>query len=143
MKNLCMLFVILLGTVATGRSAHAQMMGTIDFTTDFAFYAGNALMPAGAYTIRKETDSDPILLIEGDKSPTHSALAEYVPMHASTEHRQSDVVFQRYGDRDYLSKVWIEGQRFGMQFEPTKAEKSYARSKSVKEHSVIGRKHKF
>ena len=144
MKKLCLFLVVLLGSAAlTERHVHAQMIGSIDFTTDFPFYAGNALMPAGSYTVRKEALSEPILLIEGEKALKHSALLDYLPMHANTPHPQSDVVFERYGDREYLSKLWIEGEQFGMKIPPTKAEKLNAQSKSPKEHSVSGRKHKL
>ncbi len=39
-----------------GMPAMAQIANGVDFTTSFPFYAGNAKMPAGAYTITQPAD---------------------------------------------------------------------------------------
>ena len=41
-----------------GMPAVAQIANGVDFTTSFPFYAGNAKMPAGAYTITQPSAED-------------------------------------------------------------------------------------
>jgi hypothetical protein len=114
----------------------AQIVNGVDFTTSFPFYAGNAKMPAGAYTITQaEGDDDTILLIQS-KSGSHSAFLDNTPTQAANPHPQSDVTFNKYGTTDYLSQVWVAGQNYGMQVLPSKVEKKAALSSSAAQHSV-------
>src|SRR5580704_17950379 len=68
---------------------------------------------------------------------THSAFVDFVPTHAEQPHSQTDVTFHKYGDTDYLNRIWVNGQSFGMKVEPTKAETKAATNASVVEHSVV------
>jgi hypothetical protein len=114
----------------------AQIENGLDFTTSFPFYAGNAKMPAGSYNI-KPSDIDPSVLQIRSNDGTHSAFVDFVPTHAEQPHPQSDVTFHKYGDTDYLNRIWVNGQKYGMKVEPTKAETKAATSANVVEHSVV------
>jgi hypothetical protein len=48
----------------------------------------------------------------------------------------SDVTFHKYGDTEYLNRIWVEGQRYGMKVDPTKAETKAAANANVVEHSL-------
>jgi hypothetical protein len=117
----------------------AQIINGVDFTTSFPFYAGNAKMPAGAYTITQpQGDDNTVLLIES-KSGSHSAFLDNIPTQAANPHPQSDVTFKKYGTTDYLSQVWVAGQNYGMELVPTKVEQKAASSTSAVQHSVSGK----
>jgi hypothetical protein len=59
-------------------------------------------------------------------------------MHAEELHAHSDVTFHKYGDVEYLDRIWVEGQRYGMKVDPTKAELKAASTTAVAEHTVTG-----
>jgi hypothetical protein len=59
MKNFCKVAVTIgLTFLSFGMPAVAQIANGVDFTTTFPFYAVNAKMPAGAYTISQPPDED-------------------------------------------------------------------------------------
>jgi hypothetical protein len=113
----------------------AQIENGVDFKTSFPFYAGNAKMPAGSYKITQSDMDESILQIQSNDG-THSALVEFIPTHSVQPHPNSDVTFHKYGDTEYLNRVWVEGQEYGMKVDPTKAETKAAANTSVVEHSL-------
>ena len=113
----------------------AQIVNGVDFTTSFPFYVGNAKMPAGSYKIT-QSDMDASILQIQSKDGVHSALIEFIPTHSAQPHPQSDVTFHKYGDTEYLNRIWIEGQEYGMKVDPTKAEMKAAANANVVEHSL-------
>ena len=122
--------------LSIGTPAMAQIANGVDFTTTFPFYAGNAKMPAGAYTITQPPDEEnTVLLIQG-KDGSHSAFLDIAPTQAANPHPNSDVTFNKYGTTDYLSQVWVTGQNYGMQVLPTKAEQKAASKAAAAQHSI-------
>ena len=117
----------------------AQIENGVDFKTSFPFYAGNAKMPAGSYNI-SPSDIDSSMLQIRSIDGTHSAFVDFVPTHAEQPHSQTDVTFHKYGDTDYLNRIWVNGQRYGMKVDATKAETKAAASANVVEHSIIANK---
>jgi hypothetical protein len=115
----------------------AQIVNGVNFTTSFPFYAGNAKMPAGSYTITQSNmDIDASILQIQSNDGVHSALVEFIPTHSAQPHPHSDVTFHKYGDTEYLNRVWVQGQEYGMKVDPTKAETKTAASANVVEHSL-------
>jgi hypothetical protein len=125
---LCLLFAI---------SATAQITNAVNFTTTFPFYAGNTKLPAGSYKITPSGMSDTVLLIESS-TRSHSAFIEYTPTQAESGHAATDVSFKKYGTTDFLDRIWVGGQTYGMQIEPTKVEQKLAASAKPQAHSVSG-----
>jgi hypothetical protein len=117
----------------------AQMYDGLNFTTSFPFYAGNAKMPAGSYRISQSDINSSVLQIQSTDR-ANSAFVKFVPTHAEQPHPQTDVTFHRYGNTDYLNRIWLNGQRYGMKVEPTESETKAAASASVLEHSVVASK---
>ena len=140
MKNFCKVAVTIgLTFLSFGMPALAQIANGVDFTTSFPFYAGNAKMPDGAYTITQPPDEEnTVLLIQG-KDGSHSAFLDIAPTQAANPHPNSDVTFNKYGTTDYLSQVWVTGQNYGMQILPTKAEQKAASNAAAEPHSVAAK----
>jgi len=113
----------------------AQITNGVDFTTSFPFYAGNAKMPAGSYKIT-QSDMDANILQIQSNDGVHSAFVDIIPTHSAQPHPHSDVTFHKYGDAEYLSRIWVEGQEYGMKVDPTKAETKAAANANVVEHSL-------
>jgi hypothetical protein len=113
----------------------AQITNSVKFDAPSAFYAGNAKMPAGSYTVTQPEPGDNLLLIE-DASGSHSAFVEYVIVHSETPHAQSDVTFNKYGNVDFLSAIWIDGRKSEMQILPSKVEQNAAKAAAAEKHSL-------
>jgi hypothetical protein len=129
--------VLVLGSA---RPVMSQIDNGLDFTTSFPFYAGNTKMPAGSYKIT-QTDVDANELLIQSADGKYSAFLDFFPTWSAQTHKQSDVTFQKYGSVDYLDRIWVEGQRYGMKVDPTKAEKKAAAKAGPVEHSIVGKKH--
>ena len=93
-------------------------------------------MPAGSYKISQTNIDSSVLQIQSSDG-LHSALVEFIPRQAEQPHSQSDVTFHKYGDTDYLNRIWVNGQRYGMKVDPTKAETKAAANASAVEHSIV------
>src|SRR2546430_10891577 len=87
----------------------AQIANKVTFDAPSAFYAGNAKMPAGSYTVTQQDADDRLLLIE-DGSGSHSAFVEYVVAQTDTPRPETDVTFNKYGNVEFLSAIWIQGR---------------------------------
>jgi hypothetical protein len=122
MKNVSRLVVRLgLLSLLSVMPLAAQIDNGVDFTTTFPFYAGNAKMPAGSYKITQSDIDASILRIQSDNG-LHSAFVDIIPTQSAQPHPHSDVTFNKYGDTEYLNRIWLEGQEYGMRVYPTKAE---------------------
>jgi hypothetical protein len=118
--------------------APAQIVNGLTFTTTFPFYAGNTKMPAGSYKVTPSNFGSSLLQIE-NSTGTHSAFVEFVPTQAEQGHAAGDVVFKKYGNVDFLSRLWVGGQTYGMMLEPTKVEQKLAESGAPQTHSVAAK----
>jgi hypothetical protein len=84
-----------------GLRASAQT--SFSFHMSSSFYAGNAKMPAGTYTLRQsDEDSNTFSLQNG--AGTHSVILE-VRQSSKTSKGKPEVLFNRYGTTDYLEGV--------------------------------------
>ncbi len=99
----------------------AQINNGVDFTATFPFYAGNAKLPAGNYKVVRLDDNADILQIE-NRDNLHSVLVDFTPTEAALPHRDSAVTFEKYGNTDYLDRVWIEGEEYGISVDPGRVE---------------------
>jgi hypothetical protein len=122
--------------LSTVMPAIGQIANGVDFTTSFPFYAGNAKMPAGAYTISQPADEDNTVLQIQSKDGSHVAFLDIAPTQAANPHAQTDISFNKYGTTEYLSQVWVAGQNYGMQILPTKAEQKAASNAAAEQHSM-------
>jgi hypothetical protein len=113
----------------------AQISNRVTFDAPSAFYAGNAKMPAGSYTVTQPDPDNNLLLIE-DANGSHSVFVEYVVASSDTPHAQSDVTFNKYGKVDFLSAIWVEGQNSEMQILPSKVERNAAKAAAAEKHSL-------
>jgi hypothetical protein len=138
MKDLLKVAVATLAlTLGSALPALAQMDTAMGFKTSFPFYAGNAKMPAGSYKVT-QTDIDANGLQIQSADGKYSAFVDFIPMHAEAPHAHSDVTFHKYGNVEYLNRIWVVGQRYGMKVEPTKAELKVASTTAVADYTVTG-----
>ena len=115
--------------------AMAQIANSVTFDAPSAFYAGNAKMPAGSYRVTQPNADDNLLLIE-NADGSHSVFVEYELVSSETRHTESDVTFNKYGNVDFLSAIWVEGRNSEMQIVPSKIEENAAKTAAAEKHSL-------
>ncbi|MGC1613801.1 MAG: hypothetical protein WA736_03865 [Candidatus Acidiferrum sp.] len=114
--------VMALTLAATARVAQAQEMMKVNIPFDFV--AGDRALPAGEYTV---TVSGPLhTLILNDRKDSASAILGSHAVLAAEAQSQSKLIFNRYGDRYFLSQVWSEGNYSGRQLSKSAREKEVA-----------------
>jgi hypothetical protein len=82
--------------------AMAQVLH-VDFTTKSSFYAGNAKMPAGNYSLKQAPDESEFYILQ-NTAGTHSVYLE-ARQSSKASKGGPEVVFNKYGDMDYLEGV--------------------------------------
>jgi hypothetical protein len=112
----------------------AQINNRVTFDAPSAFYAGNAKLPAGSYTVTPDADYN-FLQIE-DASGSHAVVVEYGVASSDTPHAQTDVTFTKYGNIDFLSAIEIQGTSSEMQILPTNVEQIAAKAAAAEKHSL-------
>jgi len=113
----------------------AQIPTKVTFDAPSAFYAGNAKMPAGSYTVTQPNADDNLALIE-DAGGSHSAFVEFVVAPSNTPQAQTDVTFNKYANVEFLGAIRIQGRSSEMQIVPSKAEQNAARAADAEKHSL-------
>jgi hypothetical protein len=113
----------------------AQIAHRVTFEAPSAFYAGNAKMPAGSYRLTQPDPDTDLLLLE-DADGSHSVFVEYEVGDSTIPHPQSDVTFNKYGNIDFLSAIWIQGRKSEMQILPSKFEQNTAKAATAQKHSL-------
>lgn len=112
----------------------AQVDNRLTFQAPFAFYAGNAKLPAGSYTVTQPDDNADLLLIESADG-AHSVFVEYVADGSDTAPSKTEVTFNKYADADFLSRISVGGQN-SMQILASKAERNAAKAAAAEKHSL-------
>lgn len=113
----------------------AQITNRITFDAPSAFYVANAKMPAGHYTVTQPDADDSILLIE-DSDSSHSVFVEFEVVSSDSPHSQNDVTFNKYGQTEFLSDLWIQGRKSEMHVLPSKLEQKVARAAAAEKHTL-------
>jgi len=127
-------FLALLMTIP----AVAQIMNGLTFTTTFPFYAGNTKLPPGSYKVTPSTYDPTVLQIES-ATRDHSAFIDCIPTQSESPHANGDVTFKKYGNMDFLDRIWVAGQQQGLMIAPSNVEKKVAASSQPQSHSVPGK----
>jgi len=128
MSMLCLLSAI---------PAMAQIDNGLTFRAPFTFYAGNAKLPAGSYTVTQADDNADLLLIESADG-SHSVFVEYVADGSDTAPSKTEVTFNKYANADFLSRISVAGQN-SMQIAASKAEQHAAKVATSEKHSLTAK----
>lgn len=122
-RALVMAGVMALTAMASTRVAQAQENVVVNIPFDFA--AGKTTLPAGEYSV-KVSESIHSLILISRKDSSASAFINTNAVGGANVQTESKLVFNRYGDRYFLSQVWSEGNSEGRQLVKTAREKELA-----------------
>ena len=115
----------MMALIAMATTQVAQAQDRLAVNVPFDFMAGNTQLPAGEYTVQVSAPTHSIILISR-KDSTTSAFINTNPAVSSQPQSESKLVFNRYGDRYFLSQVWQEGNAEGRQLLKSSREKEMA-----------------
>ena len=90
----------------------------------FEFIVGDKTLPSGQYTVRAVSDTNKAALMIRGKSSAIRLTNEIQPNPNKTEAR---LVFHRYGERYFLSEVWMGGDSTGRHLLQSGQERSIER----------------
>jgi hypothetical protein len=116
--------------------AHAQIIGGIEVTIPFQFYAGNAKLPAGKYVIRTVDNTDLTFMEISSADGSTSALFEVREAEANSSPAKSEVIFKKYGDRYFLAKLFDESNPNGSAVSESRYEKSVGEAAAESEAHI-------
>src|SRR5882762_4237767 len=119
-QSFLMAGVLVLSSMAATQVARAQKTMVVDIP--FAFTAGSATLPAGEYRVQKMDLNSAVLLIHCWDARA-SALVITNAAEAKEPQTESKLVFNRYGNRYFLSQVWTAGSIRGRQLPISPREK--------------------
>lgn len=126
--------VMALVMFATTRVAQAQQSLVVNVPFDFV--AGNTQLPAGEYTVKISVPTYSMVLISR-KDATTSAFINTNAAVSSTPQAESKLIFNRYGDRYFLSQVWSEGNSQGRQLLKSAREKEIALTAKIETEGQV------
>jgi len=96
----------------------------------FEFTVCSEQLPAGRYKVRSLTVSPHVMLVRGDESRSVIMACAHevqVPKRTTT----GKLIFNRYGDKYFLSELWLQGEITGTEL--FKSEQEQALLREIKE----------
>ena len=100
----------------------------------FQFNVGKAVLPSGEYHVKA---MNPTTFLIQSKDGHQAAVANTIGVSSSKEEDNGKLVFNRYGNQYFLSKVWRPGNREGRELLKSRAEIEIAKSISSPEATTV------
>jgi hypothetical protein len=112
--QLLLLFIALVFALTTYPiKAQAQIVGNLEADIPFQFHVGNAKLPPGKYTIHVLDNSDLKIMEISSADGSSSALFEVRDAQANATPAKSELIFNKYGHRYFLEKLFDESNPSG------------------------------
>jgi hypothetical protein len=114
----------------------AQAQEPLVVNIPFDFVAGNTPMPAGEYSVKTTGPTNTLIVIARNDSAA-SAFINTNAAVASEPKTESKLIFNRYGDRYFLSQVWTAGNARGRQLVKSIREKEMAQTAKLENQGQV------
>jgi len=113
---------------------NAQITNAIQARINHSFMIGDKSLPPGQYTFRMENGSD--LLVMDVQNQNGDNVAQFMVRQSidNRRPRHSEVVFRKYGNTEFLSKIYEHGSKSGVAV--TQTGKEEARLVNEGQHPV-------
>jgi hypothetical protein len=137
--------LLILSLLIAGGNVMARAQGLIDdtdieATVPHAFIVRDTTLPAGKYLVKRLDDNDTNLLEIRSADGRTAVVFEAETAQANRMPRQAEMVFDKIGDKYFLSKIWTTESEYGYQLPKTKAqERLEAGGVKAEHHSIIAR----
>jgi len=110
---------LLMTAAASAQTVHMKV------TVPFNFIAVGTTLPAGEYDIQSLGAEEKVLVIR-NRNSAESVLVFSNSAEALNASTSTKLVFHRYGNRYFLSELWVEGDKLGHQTTPSSRETEVA-----------------
>jgi len=122
-------------TIFAGK-ASAQIEGDLDAEIPFQFHVGTRELPAGKYRIHVLDEGSLRVMEITSTDGSTSALFQVQESDAKSAPAQSELIFNKYGDNYFLSKLYDEGDPSGSELIESRYEKQISKGAVVAEEHV-------
>lgn len=139
-QRIAMLAALLCAAALCPAKSEAQITGNLEADIPFQFHAGNAKLPAGKYTIRRLEDSDETVLEISSADGRVSALFNVEPAQANGDPAKSELIFNKYGNRYFLSQLFDEGSTSGSKVVESRYEKRVSQASATGQEHVSAKR---
>jgi hypothetical protein len=116
--------------------SQAQIVGSLEADIPFQFHVGNTKLPPGKYTIRMLDDSELKIMEISSADESVSALFEVRSAQAKSTPGKSELIFDKYGHRYFLERLFDESDPNGSAVVKSGYEKRIAEAASEGEEHV-------
>ena len=100
-----LMLLVILSLASAVASAQTQAANKVVATIPFEFSVGYKTMPAGEYSVQVvATAGDALMIKSADSSVSALRLSEATSREKEPSHAR--LIFNRYGDKYFLSEVW-------------------------------------
>jgi hypothetical protein len=110
---------------------------TLVASIPFEFHVGKALLPSGVYDVKS---LNPGTLLIQSKDGSSSAISLTIGVSSGKTQDTGKLVFNRYGDQYFLSKIWKPGSSTGRELPKSRSEIEMARNMSKPEATEVAAK---
>ena len=132
MKRQISTLVSVLGLLLVAACANAQTL-KVAAKVPFDFVIDKASLPAGNYSI-DAIGSSKALIVRGAEGAKMVQSDAAVTLNRSENTR---LVFHRYGDRYFLSQIWVEGESEGRQLHISRREAEVAKNTQASQDVIV------
>ncbi len=120
-------------------TAVAQITADIDANIPFSFTVGNQTLAAGKYLIHPLDIGELEIQAQNGKAV---AIETTEQAQANTEPKDTELIFRRYGDHEFLDKVFLAGDPYGVELARSKMERRLmAQGQKATEHHQPAKAH--
>ena len=138
--QLLALFIALVFALTTYSSkAEAQIVGNLEVDIPFQFHAGNSQLPPGKYIIHALDNSDLTIMEISSADGKMSALFDVREAEANSAPARNELVFNKYGNRYFLAKLFDESNRDGSAVVESRYEKRIDKATAEAQEHVPAR----
>jgi len=136
------LFIALVLALTIGASkAKAQITDELEVNIPFQFHAGDTKLPAGEYRIHVLDDADPSAMEITSADGSTSAVFQVQNTDANAESDNTELIFNKYGNRYFLAKLFEQGSPNGSQVAESRYEKRVSQeTRDPQEHVAAHRR---
>jgi hypothetical protein len=118
-----MLATISLCAGLAGTNAYGQSSTRMKADIPFDFRVGSQSLPAGEYTV---VPKSPVMVVIQSKDGRRSSVAQSNAVQANQTSADGKLIFNRYGEYQFLSQIWTPGEEVGRKLIQSSSEQEVA-----------------
>jgi hypothetical protein len=141
LRLLSLLIALVFALTIYPSEAHAQIVGDLEVNIPFQFHVGNTKLPPGTYVIHFLDDSDLAVMEISSADGSTSTLFAVREAQASPAPAKSELIFNKYGNRYFLVKLFDEGNPSGSQVVETRYEQKIGQEGTTVQEHVLAHHH--